>query len=361
MSVPQQFFLTEQQFVKCIEIKVPVVIEAAEVQVVVDNHVTLPELAIKIDKIIASVRDLKGNLVFVDETKSGDIVLVPGHYGHEHGHPHPKEVKVRKIIISGTLHKQIFYVNKNNEVRHTSEDIPFTKMIDLSRPKEVENRNDVHVQFHSIDVDVNWELARASRVHQTAVIILTAKVAEDRQIFVQTCAKPKECPPGNLARDGGLEVWADAAHPVFWGASNVAQTTIVHSGSFAAELGRLNPLLPGSLFQMITRGIVPGRQYRLTFWVKEDVLGIGTSGFTLNAEVLFFDERGVQIGIGSQTLSSAGIPETAYSQVQFVTPITRDDVTSAMVRFSFTPAQGNTNTAKVDDIMLECVPLVTNF
>ena len=91
------------------------------------------------------------------------------------------------------------------------------------------------------------------------------------------------------------------------------------------------------------------------------MLGIGTSGFTLNAEVLFFDERGVQIGIGSQTLSSAGIPETAYSQVQFVTPITRDDVTSAMVRFSFTPAQGNTNTAKVDDIMLECVPLVTNF
>ena len=79
MSVPQQFFLSEQQFVKCIEIKVPVVIEAAEVQVVVDNHVTLPELAIKIDKIIASVRDLRGNSVFVDETQSGDIVFVLRH------------------------------------------------------------------------------------------------------------------------------------------------------------------------------------------------------------------------------------------------------------------------------------------
>ena len=354
MSVPQQFFLTEQQFVRCIEIKVPVVIEAAEVQVVVDNHVTLPELAIKIDKIIASVRDLRGNLVFVDETKSGDVVLVPGHKHH-------RDVKVRKIIISGTLHKQIFYVNKNNEVRHTAEDIPFTKMIDLSKPKDVDNRNDVFVQFHSIDVDINWELVRASRLHQTAVIILTAKVAEDCQIYVQTCPRPRECPEGNLARDGGLEVWADAAHPVFWGASNVAQTTISHGGSFAAELGRLNPQLPGSLFQMVSRGIVAGRQYRLTFYIREDVLGSGHSGFTLNAEVLFFDESGLQIGVGSQSLSSSSIPETAYTQVQITTPITRDNVASAMIRFSFTPSHGNTNTAKVDDVVLECVPLTTNF
>ena len=356
MSVPQQFFLTEQQFVKCIEIKVPVVIESAEVQIVVDNHVTLPELAGKIDKIVASVRDLKGNLVFVDETQSGDVVLVPGF-----GHGHKKDVKVRKIIISGTLHKQIFYVNKNNEVRHTSEDIPFTKMVDLSKPREVDNRSDVFVQFHSIDVDVNWELVRASRLHQTAVIVLTAKVAEDRQIFVQTCPRPKECPEGNLVRDGGLEVWADSAHPVFWGASNVTQTTITHGGSFAAELGRLNPQLPGSLFQMISRGIVPGRQYRLTFFVREDVHGAGHSAFTLQAEVLFFDENGVQIGIGSQTLSSTSIPETAYSQVQITTPITRDIVESAMVRFSFMPSQGNTNTVKIDDVVLECVPLATNF
>jgi hypothetical protein len=336
MSVPQQFFLSEQQFVKCIEIKVPVVIEAAEVQVVVDNHVTLPELAIKIDKIIASVRDLRGNLVFVDETQSGDIVLVPGH-------KHQRDVKVRKIIISGTLHKQIFYVNKNNEVRHTSEDIPFTKMVDLSKPKEVDNRNDVFVQFHSIDVDVNWELVRASRVHQTAVIVLTAKVAEDRQIFVQTCPRPRECPEGNLVRDGGLEIWADAAHPVFWGASNVAQTTITHGGSFAAELGRLNPQLPGSLFQMISRGIVAGRQYRLTFFVREDVLGSGNSAFTLNAEVLFFDDSGVQIGIGSQSLASTSIPETAYSQVQITTPITRGKTFKVIffppLALSFPPAR----------------------
>ena len=121
MSVPQQF-LTEQQFVKCIEIKVPVVIESAEVQIVVDNHVTLPELAVKIDKIVASVRDLKGNLVFVDETQSGDVVLVPGF-----GHGHKKDVKVRKIILRCPPKQS--YVNKNNEVRHTSEDIPLPRWL----------------------------------------------------------------------------------------------------------------------------------------------------------------------------------------------------------------------------------------
>lgn len=349
MSVPQQFLFTEVQPVKCIEIKVPVVIATADVEQVVDNIVTLPELAQKVDRIIASIRDLKGTPVFTDETKAGDIFLV------QLGSP-LREVTVRKVIVSGTLHKQIFFVNKNNELRHVSEDIPFTKMVELKEPKMVDNRRDVFIQFHNIDVDVNFDLQRASRLHQTAVIQLTAKVVEDRQIFVQTCPRPRECPPGNRLRDGGIEVWADATHPVFWGASNVAQTTVVHGGSYAAELGRLNPTLPGSLFQMVSRGIVAGRQYRLTFWVKEDVLG-QVGNFSLNAEVIFFDENGIQIGVGSQSLNCANIPDTAYSQVQFTTPITDENVASAMVRFSFIPGPGNSNTVKIDDVMLECVPV----
>jgi hypothetical protein len=68
-------------------------------------------------------------------------------------------------------------------------------------------------------------------------------------------------------------------------------------------------------------------------------------------------QNGIQIGIGTQTVNSAGIPETSYSQVQFVTPVTGSNVSSAMIRFSFTPGHGNTNTVKIDDVMLECVPL----
>ncbi|OPY58679.1 MAG: hypothetical protein A4E55_00731 [Pelotomaculum sp. PtaU1.Bin035] len=349
--MPEQFFYTEVQPVECIEIKVPIAIESVDVEAVIDDVSTLPELAIKIDKILASVRDLKGTPVFVDETKSGDFVLVP----HTSKFPH-RDIFVKKIIVSGNLHKQVFYVNKNNEVRHTAEDLPFSKMVELKEPKKIENKNDVFVQFHNIDIDVNWELQRACRVHETSVVQVTAKVAEDRQIFVQTCPSPKECPAGNLVKDGGIEAWADTFHPVFWGASNVAQTTTAHSGSFAAELGVLNTLLPASLFQMVHRGIVSGRQYRLTFFVREDVLG-ATSSFSLNAEVVFFDRNGVQVGVGSQTLPCASIPDNSYSQAQFTTPFTDVDVSSAMVRFTFTPGAGNTNTVKVDDVMLECVAM----
>lgn len=353
MPVPAQYFLSEVQPVRCIEIKVPVVLEAVDFESVVDSTIILPELAMKIDKILVSVRDLKGTPVFVDELKSGDIVLVPAGALE-------REVTVKKVIVSGTLHKQIFYVNKNNEVKHIAEDLTFTKMEELKVPKKVNNKTDVFVQFHNIDVDVNWELQRASRLHQTAVVQLTAKVVEDRQIFVQTCPRPRECPPGNRLRDGGIEIWADPFHPAFWGASNVKQTATVHSGSFAAELGALNTTLPASLFQMTNRGIAGGREYRLTFWVREDVYGANVSTFNLTAEVVFFDESGIQIGIGTQSLSCAGIPDTAYSQVQFVTPRTQENVASAMVRFTFTPGTGNTNTVKIDDVSLECVPLLTD-
>lgn len=351
MSVPSQFLYTEPAAIKCLEIKVPVVIEAVDIEQVVDSTITLPELAIKIDHITASVRDLKGTPVFVDQLSSGDIVLVPTVSPE-------REVWAKKVIISGTIHKQIFYVNKNNEVRHFAEDVPFSKMQELREMKKVKNRNDVFIQFHNIDVDINWELPRASRLHQTAVVQLTAKLVEDQQIFVQVCPSPKVCPPGNRLRDGGLEYWADPFHPVFWGSSNVQQTTFAHSGSYAAEVGILNPVLPGSLFQMVSNGIVGGRQYRLTFWVAEDVLG-QNGNFSLNAEVVFFDQNGVQVGIGSQTLSNAGIPDGAYTQVQFTTPVTDANAASAMVRFSFIPGAGNTNTVKIDDVVLECVPLLT--
>lgn len=351
--MPVQYFYTEVQPVNCIEVKVPVVVAEEDLEKEVDNTITLPELAIKVDKIIASVRDLKGTPVFVevDEVETGPITV------EQFGELEPRRLIVKKVVVTGTLHKQIFYVNKNNEVKHTSEDITFSKMVEFKEPRKVFKKREVSVDFRHIDIDVNFELQRASRLHQTVLVSMLVKVVEDRQIFVQTCPRPRMCPPGNRLRDGGLEAWADATHPIFWGASNVAQTTVAHSGSFAAEIGRLNPLLPGALFQMISRGIVGGRQYRLTFWVREDVLGAGVSAFTLNAEVVFFDENGIQIGIGTQSLASTAIPDTAYSQVQFVTPVTDEKVASAMVRFSFNPAAGNTNTAKIDDVVLECVPL----
>ena len=362
-----QYYLSEVQPVRCVLVTVPIVIAEVDAEAVVDSTITLPELAIKVDKIIASVRDLKGTPVFTDEDDHhhyndddfGDPYQNTGSIVVSQLGERERRAVIRKIVVSGTIHKQIFYVDKNNVVKHTAEDLTFSKLVELKEPRRVARRREVFIEFRHIDIDVNWELQRASRLHQTAVVSVLAKAVEDRQIFVQTCPRPRECPQGNLVRDGGLENWADPLHPVFWGGSNLAQTTTSHSGAYAAELGIINPLLPGSLFQMASRGIVGGRQYRLTFWVREDIFGgaASVSNFSLNAEVVFFDVNGVQTGIGTQNLASTGIPDAGYSQVQFVTPMTDQNVASAMVRFTFTPGAGNTNTVKVDDVILECVPL----
>ncbi|KUK83675.1 MAG: Uncharacterized protein XD97_0127 [Pelotomaculum thermopropionicum] len=342
--MPVQYYLDEMLPVHCMRIKVPVVVAESDVEVVLDSTLVLPELAQKVDKIIASIRDLKGTPVFVEEEVSGEIAVA------QFGGNQEKGYIVKKVVLTGTLHKQIFYVNKNDNVRHTSEDLTFSKLVDLDEPQMVEKRRDVSIDFRNIDIDVNFELQRASRLHQTAVLTLIAKAVEDRQIYVQTCPPPEERP---MLRDRSIESWANEFTPVFWGASNVRQTTTAHSGSFAADLGALNTVLPASLFQMVTRGINGGKQYRLSFWVNENVLNTGN--FTLNAEVIFFDENGIQIGVGSQTYASAAIPDNAYSQVQFTTPVTDENVASAMVRFSLIPAAGNANTVRIDDVRLEAV------
>jgi len=342
--MPVQYYFDEKLPVHCMRIKVPVVVAESDVEVVLDSTLVLPELAQKVDKIIASIRDLKGTPVFVEEEVSGEIAVV------QFGGNHEKGYIVKKVVLTGTLHKQIFYVNKNDHVRHTSEDLTFSKLVDLEEPQIVEKRKAVSVEFKNIDIDVNFELQRASRLHQTAVLTMTAKAVEDRQIYVQTCPPPEERP---VIRDSSIESWANEFTPVFWGASNVRQTTTAHSGSFAVDLGALNTVLPASLFQMVSRGINGGKQYRLSFWVNENILNTGN--FTLNAEVIFFDENGIQIGVGSQTYANATIPDNAYSQVQFTTPTADKNVASAMVRFSFIPAAGNANTVKIDDVRLEAV------
>ncbi|MDF9407079.1 MAG: hypothetical protein A4E52_00989 [Pelotomaculum sp. PtaB.Bin013] len=356
--MPEQFYYTEVQPVKCIEIRVPLVIASVDVEVVVDNIATLPELVHNCDRIKAHVRDLTGTPVFVEEAHHHH----DDHFHHDeefvmvhHDSMHPfRDLFLKKIVVNGTLHKKIFYVNKNNEVKFVTEDLPFSKLVELAEPVKVHHKHDVTITFRHVDVDVNFEIHRGCRVHQTSVIQATARVTEDRKIYVQTCPSPEEAPVGNLLRDGGLEAWASPYSPVFWGASNVSQTTTAHSGSFAAEIGLLNTALPGALFQMISKKIVGERQYRLTFWVREDVLG-ATSAFSLTAEVVFYDQFGTQIGIGTQTLPSTGIPDNAYTQVQFTTPAVDSSVDSIMVRFTFTPSTGNTNTVKIDDVMLECM------
>lgn len=104
-------------------------------QVLVEDDVTLPLEAEKIDEIVASVRDLTC-FVIAD-----------------------------KVIFQGTLHKQIFFVDLNSFVRHVGVDIPFSGFVDLpgvpaGAPCQVTGT----VEF------IQFELITATLLRETVVI-----------------------------------------------------------------------------------------------------------------------------------------------------------------------------------------------
>ncbi|MDQ0285275.1 hypothetical protein J2Z49_000368 [Desulfofundulus luciae] len=354
--MPIEYVYTEPEEVLCLKIKVPVVLAEEEVQVLVDSTVTLPELAKKVDHIDARVEDLEAEPVFIHESISNWFPRINNEWKNHFKDIVGRVAVVKKVIVSGVLHKQIFYVNNRDEVKHFAENVPFTKMVDLKEPQAVLREDDVMVQFPKPKFDITWELVRASRLHQTGVIIVRIKVVEERQIFVQLCPTPELCPPGNLLEDPGFEQWAGNV-PIFWGATaNVASTSIVHSGTLAAELGAANPASTAVIFQTVRRGIAPARAYRLTFWARENVAPVTpVSAFNLVAEVRFFDRNGMQIDGAIQSIGSVNIPDNNYQQFTLNVPVSPAGARTALIRFTFNPATGNTNTVKIDDASFECI------
>jgi hypothetical protein len=354
--MPIEYVYTEPEEITCLKIKVPVVLAEEEAQVLVDSTITLPELAKKVDHIDAKVEDLEAEPVFIHEHIGSWYPKISNEWKNHFKHIAGHVAVVKKIIISGVLHKQIFYVNNRDEVKHFAENVPFTKMVELREPQAVLREDDVMVQFPKPKFDITWELVRASRLHQVGVIIVRVKVVEERQIYVQLCPSPELCPPGNLLEDPGFEQWAGNV-PVFWGATaNVAPTNVVHTGSFAAELGVADPGSTAVIFQTVRRNIAPARAYKLTFWVRENAAPVSpVSAFNLVAEIRFFDRNGVQIDGAVQSIGSVNIPDNNYQQFTVNVPASPAGARTALVRFTFNPATGNTNTVKIDDVSFECV------
>lgn len=148
--MPIQYFYNEPDNVLCVKIKVPVVLAETEVQVIVDNIATLPEFTQKIDHIDARLQDFETRPIFIHENGDRWISVIEeegwdrfGWHWHKHRQP-----LVKKVLLSGTLHKQIYYVDKNDHVKHVGEDIPFTKDVTLDVAQPVVNENDVFVQLH---------------------------------------------------------------------------------------------------------------------------------------------------------------------------------------------------------------------
>lgn len=148
---------TQQVKTQTERIKVLRVIGERVGQVVVEGSISIN--AIKIDKINAELRDV------VDH------------------------VFKNKVVKQGIIHKQIFYVDPDNNVRHTTEDIPFMLTVDI--PGVDPNNGFLDVQNHLLDIDTDYVLtpaigAEPGTLMQKVVAHILVKVSEWTQLDVVT-------------------------------------------------------------------------------------------------------------------------------------------------------------------------------
>lgn len=123
------------------------------------------------------------------------------------------EVIPNKVIVTGTLHKQIFFVADDDIVRHMGEDIPFTTFVDLPgiEPGDFISITPIveHVGFELIDKIGDkdcWdpcdpyveepESPVFKRIIQRTVIELVVRGAEEQAIRVATAPLPVTVTPG---------------------------------------------------------------------------------------------------------------------------------------------------------------------
>ena len=137
-------------------VKVLKVIGEAVGQVVVENTASIN--AVKIDRIIAEIRDV------VDH------------------------VFKNKVVKQGTIHKQVFFVDPEGIVREVGEDVPFMLVVDIPG---VERTPFTDVQNHLLDIDTDFILTPATRcspgtIMQKVVAHILVKVSEWTQLDVVT-------------------------------------------------------------------------------------------------------------------------------------------------------------------------------
>lgn len=120
----------------------PVVGEGT-VQELIQSTFTLPVAAIKISEIRATIEDLEPTVI------------------------------EDKVLIQGTLHKQIFFVDTNNLERHVAEDVEFSTFIDIPGAEE-----GMHVQVTPTIESVDFDLVDSTTLEQTVVVEFFVKVTD---------------------------------------------------------------------------------------------------------------------------------------------------------------------------------------
>ncbi len=324
--------------INCQLVKLPLVLGEQVASVTVENVICPEEQVKKVDHIDVVVRDLEADPVFTGPIQTiSNSPKATVHFGEPVSGPRT----IRSITVHGTIHKQIFYVNKDDDVRHMQEDIPFTKNIPLTPPLTVSDPGNIEIDFRNVDVTVDFELPRPGRIQQVATVSFLVKIIELRQLFVEIC--PLEATLG--IQDESFEDWI-GNNPVFWEGINVGPSPLGRTG-LAAELGRC-PTLPANLSQNV-EGVAGGGTYEMTFWTRvSEIPKDRPCGFTLEARVSFRDAVGNVLASVQQLIPAQQL-NTTYRQFR-LTGTAPAGTVSAMVAFVFTPEPWNTCSALIDDV-----------
>jgi|GEM_PF-206633 len=129
----------------------PSVVGEASKQHLVEEIVELDPPAEKVDEIRGELRDLQ-------------VEIIPD-----------------KVIIQGIIHKQIFFVDRNNLARHQEEEVPFSMFLDLPGAEP-----GMDVQVHPVIEKIIFELVSPVELRQKVIIEVFVKVTEKIQERVRT-------------------------------------------------------------------------------------------------------------------------------------------------------------------------------
>lgn len=308
----------------------------------VENVICPDEQVKKVDHIDVVVKDLKADPIFTSPAQAGGPCPSPKDTVHFYDPTCTQPMVIRRINVSGTIHKQVYYVNRNDDVRHMPEDIPFTRSININPPITILNPNNVEIDFRNVDVDLTAELMGHNRIRQNVNVSFLVKVLETRQLWAIICAPPNG--PVLGIEEETFEDWIGDC-PALWDCVNVCPSPKGRTG-LGAALGCC-PTLPASLLRTVP-GIVAGTTYELTFWARSKQTGKNPCDFTLVAQFMFLDGTGNLIQTVQETVTAQQLNDT-YRQFRFAGTAPQG-TGSVMVGFVFTPQPWNTCMAIIDDV-----------
>ncbi|HAA89761.1 MAG: Uncharacterized protein XD63_1399 [Thermoanaerobacterales bacterium 50_218] len=134
----------------CVYIKFPAVVGETTVQHIVQSVTCITGGALKIDHIEASVKEI-------------DWDILDG-----------------KVVFHGVIHKQIFYVSKDNYVRHQSEDVQFSGHAEIPGA-EPDMKAEVTATIRG---PVTYQLLSRGRLEQHVLVDVTVRVTKTEELPV---------------------------------------------------------------------------------------------------------------------------------------------------------------------------------